>query len=77
MRSRWPQLNRHSISIDIATVTLGPGRYRRRLDGSKDRPKGRPLGIQASRRMPEVQRFQRSIDSIVRRRLREVRSVER
>ena len=59
-------------SMEFECVTLGPGRYRRRLDGSKDRPKGCPLGFQASRWMPGVQRFQRSVDSIVQQRLREI-----
>ena len=59
--------------IDMGGVTLGPGRYRHRLNGSKDCPKGCPLGFQASRQTPGFQRFQRGVDSIVRQRLREIR----
>ena len=57
-------------------VTLGPGRYRRRLNWSCDRLKGRPLRVQVSRQTPWVQRFQRSVDSIVQWRLREIQDSE-
>ena len=62
--------------FDTASVMLGPDRYRRRLNRSYDCPKGCPLGVQASGWMPGVRRFQRSINSIVRRRLREIHNKE-
>ena len=46
-----------SFLLLSSSVTLGPGRYRRRLDWSWDRPKSCSLGVQASRRTLEVRRF--------------------
>ena len=73
------RVTRHQLPIQsaFAVVTLGPGRYRRRLDWSGDRPKSRSLGVWASRRTPGVRRVQRSVDSIVRWGLREIQDKER
>ena len=48
-----------NLVLTLGIVTLGPGRYKRRLDCSKGRSKGLPLRIQVSRRTPEVQGFLR------------------